>query len=218
MRDWKIILKEVVARPELHARLLNTLSLLEYIGARKIMKSQEESEITPTVLAHMTEEIRHAQILKKLALKVGDKSVRSYSEDSLLCGDEGRAYIQSIDQKACEIVGEKNPWVNYLLTTLIVEERAQELYPYYDELLSPLGLGGPLRAIFREEEEHLAQVISALKSHGGLTEAELELVRQEEKIHFTSFFLAVDQILQSQAPRHTDDASTPPSSEQTHVI
>lgn len=201
MRDWKTILKEVVAAPELHARFLNSLSLLEYIGARKIMKSQEESKITPTVLAHMTEEIRHAQILKKLAIKVGNQAVLSYREESLLCGDEGRAYIQAIDCKACEVVGKKNPWVNYLLTTLIVEERAQELYPYYDELLSPLGLGGPLRAIFREEEEHLAQVIAALKSHGGLTEAELELVRQEEKIYFTSFFMAVDTVLMQKTNR-----------------
>ncbi|MBY0385014.1 hypothetical protein K2X05_07635 [bacterium] len=196
MTNWKMILKDVVAKPEMHARLLNTLSLLEYIGARKIMKSQEETQITPTVLAHMTEEIRHAQILKKLAMKVGGERVLSYSEESLLCGEEGRAYIQAIDRKACEVVGEKNSLVNYLLTTLIVEERAQELYPYYDELLAPLGLSGPLRAIFREEEEHLAQVISALKNLGGLTETEIELVRQEERIYFAAFFAAVSQKVQ----------------------
>lgn len=193
MIHWKNILQNVVANPEIHARFLNTLSLLEYIGARKIMKSQEESQINPAVLAHMTEEIRHAQILKKLAIKVGGESVLSYDEKSLLCGEEGRAYIQAIDRKACEVVGEKNALVNYLLTTLIVEERAQELYPYYDDLLAPLGLGGPLRAIFREEEEHLAQVISSLKKQGGLTETEIELVRQEERIYFAAFFAAVSQ-------------------------
>lgn len=191
MIDWKLILKEVVSRPELHARFLNTLSLLEYIGARKIMKSQEESQITPTVLAHMTEEIRHAQVLKKLALKVGGEAVRSYAEESLLCGREGREYIQGIDLKACALLSEKNPWQNYLVTTLIVEERAQSLYPYYDELLIPLGLGGPLKAIYREEEEHLTQVLSALKMAGGLTETQVDLVRQEEKVRFDAFFTAV---------------------------
>ena len=39
-------LKRLACRPEAHARFVNTLSLLEYIGARKIMKSQKESRIT----------------------------------------------------------------------------------------------------------------------------------------------------------------------------
>ena len=208
MTDWKLILQEVVARPEVHGKFLNTLSLLEYIGARKIMKSQEESRITPIVLAHMTEEIRHAQILKKLAIKVGGSSVQSYAEDSLLCGYEGRAYMQAIDRKACEVVGEKNSWVNYLLTTLIVEERAQELYPFYDSLLVPLGLSGPLKGIFREEEEHLAQVIESLKSAGGLSETQLELVRQEERIYFTAFFAAVAEKLADEQSALVDPSTT----------
>lgn len=198
MSDWKQTLVQVVKMPELHARLLNTLSLLEYIGARKIMKSQEESRITPTLLAHMTEEIRHAQILKKLALKVGGEAVNTYNEQSLLCGLEGRSYIQAIDRKACEVIGSQNSWVNYLLTTLIIEERAQELYPFYDELLKPLGLNGPLKAIFREEEEHLTQVIELLKNNGGLSETQIELVRQEERIHYTAFFASVAEELQKQ--------------------
>lgn len=202
MIDWKKILREVVSRPELHARLLNTFSLLEYIGARKIMKSQEESQITPTVLAHMTEEIRHAQIFKKLAMKVGGEAVRSYAEESLLCGREGREYIQGIDFKAHHVLGGKKPWLNYLLTTLVVEERAQSMYPYYDELLIPLGLGGPLKAIYREEEEHLAQVLMALKVSEPLAEEQLEQIRHEEKVRFDAFFAAVTECLKLEVNLH----------------
>jgi hypothetical protein len=196
MMEWKKILTEVVNRPEIHGKFLNTLSLLEYIGARKIMKSQDEARITPTTLAHMTEEIRHAQIIKKLALKVSSDSVKTYAEESLICGLEARAYIQAIDHAAASVVGPKSSWVNYLLTTLVIEERAQELYPFYDELLIPLGLGGPLKAIFREEEGHLEQVIAALKENGGLTETQIELVRQEERVFFTAFFAAVAERMQ----------------------
>jgi hypothetical protein len=192
MTSWQQTLTKIVSQPDVHGKFLNTLSLLEYIGARKIMKSQDEAQITPTTLAHMTEEIRHAQILKKLALKVGGASVKTYSEESLFCGREGREYIQAIDAKACEVIGDKNSWVNYLLTTLIIEERAQELYPFYDNLLIPLGLGGPLRAIFREEEGHLEQVIQALKESGGLSETQIELVRQEERLHYAQFFKAAE--------------------------
>lgn len=195
MTEWQKILTEVVKRPEIHGRFLNTLSLLEYIGARKIMKSQDEARITPTTLAHMTEEIRHAQIIKKLALKVGGDAVKTYAEESLMCGLEARAYIQAIDHAAASVVGPKSSWVNYLLTTLVIEERAQELYPFYDELLIPRGLGGPLKAIFREEEGHLEQVIEALQETGKITKTQIEIVRQQESMYFTSFFVAVEKKL-----------------------
>ncbi len=197
MTRWQTTLANLVDYPQFHARFLNTLSLLEYIGARKIMKSQEESQITPMVLGHMVEEIRHAQILKKMAMKVGGTAVRSYAEDSLICGKEGRAYIQAIDHKAQEVLGQKDSWANYLLTTLIVEERAQEIYPLYDTLLAPYKLNGPLKSIFREEEEHLSQVTDLLTAHAQCTEAMFELVREEERKYFNLFFESVERELQS---------------------
>lgn len=198
-QSWRVTLANLMDKPELHGRFLNTLSLLEYIGARKIMKSQQEDTITPTVLAHMTEEIRHAQILKKLAIKVGGAAVKTYAETSLLCGREGRAYIQGIDRKAQEVLGGEDTLANYLLTTLIVEERAQELYPLYDSLLQPLGLNGPLKAIFREEEEHLAQVIYMLKTKSFCTEDKIDRVREVERVFFHSFFEAVARETHSQS-------------------
>lgn len=193
---WKNVLQELVHKPHLHAQFLNTLSLLEFIGARKIMKSQEEARITPTVLAHATEEIRHAQIIKKLAIKVGGASVMSYAEDSLMCGDAAREYIHGIDYKAQEVLGEKDSWRNYLLTTLIVEERAQELYPFYDQQLSQVGLGGPLQTIVREEVGHLEDVIEKLQVAGKVSTAMMDEVRSYEKLLFERFFEQVAEEIQ----------------------
>lgn len=195
MSEWKKTLAQLVNIPELHGKFLNTLSLLEYIGARKIMKSQEEDQITPIVLGHMAEEIRHAQIVKKIAVKVGGASLKTYAESALLCGDEGRAYIQAIDHKAEEVLGQKDSVANYLLTTLVIEERAQELYPLYDDLLKPLGLNGPLKAIFREEEEHLFQVTEQLKAKSQCTEEMFAEVRAVEKKYFEHFFEKVAEQL-----------------------
>lgn len=200
--DWKKTLAQIVDNPEIHGKFLNTLSMLEYIGARKIMKSQDETNITPTVLGHIVEEIRHAQIVKKLAIKVGGSSLKTYEESSLLCGQEGRDYIQSIDKKAEEVLGQKNSWANYLLTTLIIEERAQEIYPLYDELLKPLGLSGPLKAIFREEEEHLEQVTHLLKTQTKCTEEMFEEVRSVEKHYFENFFAEIQKQLREMAKQH----------------
>ncbi len=200
MNNWQNCLQQLAQRPDLHARFINTLSLLEYIGARKIMKSQDEDLVTPTVLAHATEEIRHAQILKKLAIRVGGKNVISYEPHTLLCGSEARNYIHGIDYKAQQVLGEADSWRNYLLTTLIVEERAQELYPYYDAVLTTIGLGGPVQAIVREEVGHLEEVITKLKIAGGVTEDMMNVVRAHEQMLYLSFFRAVEATLQSPQP------------------
>jgi len=193
MTRWQTTLANIIDYPEFHAKFLNTLSLLEYIGSRKIMKSQDEAHITPMVLGHMAEEIRHAQILKKMAIKVGGHQVKNYADHSLLCGTEGRAYIQAIDHKAEEVLDQKDSWANYLLTTLIVEERAQEIYPLYDSLLEKYKLSGPLKGIVREEEEHLAQVTELLKSQANCSDEMIEKVREEERKFFKNFFIAVEK-------------------------
>lgn len=189
---WQKTLQRLTAYPELHGKFLNTLSLLEYIGARKIMKSQPEVAVTPTVLAHMSEEVRHAQILKKMAIKVGGAVVNGFHDNQLLCGRAGKAYMQAVDQTAQDVLGESNPWVNYLLTTLIVEERAQSLYPFYDELLAQLGLAGPLKAIYREEVGHLEQVQQFLSAEKAINAHDIDRVRVVEKSFFEDFFLQIE--------------------------
>jgi hypothetical protein len=192
MIHWQNTIQQLIQKPELHARFLNTLSLLEFIGARKIMKSQQEELVTPTVLSHATEEIRHAQIIKKLAIKLGGKSVINYEPRALLCGQEARNYIHGIDYKAQEVLGESDSWRNYLLTTLIIEERAQELYPYYDAALTPIGLGGPLQTIVREEVGHLEEVVTKLKIAGNVSDDMINAVRNHESMLYLSFFRSVD--------------------------
>jgi len=196
-KSWQVTLANLIDYPEMHARFLNTLSLLEYIGARKIMKSQHESYINATVLAHMSEELRHAQTLKRLASKVGGFTVQSYDERALLAGREAREYFQVIDSKAQEVLQGQNQWANYLLTTLVVEERAGEFYSLYDYLLKPLGLDGPLKTIVREEEEHLAEVTYMLGKQAGCGEDLINIVRAEEKKHFAKIFTAIEAELGS---------------------
>ena len=50
----------VVADRALHARWLNTFSYLEYVGFRKIVKSQRAEGLTAAILGHACEEARHA--------------------------------------------------------------------------------------------------------------------------------------------------------------
>jgi len=67
MLTFEDLLPEILEKPSIHARMVNTFSMLEYIGTRKILKSQDAPSMTLSLLAHIQEEIRHAQMLKKLA-------------------------------------------------------------------------------------------------------------------------------------------------------
>ena len=73
----------------LHGKLLNTLSLLEYTGARKIVKSQLETNIDLKTLNHMQDEIKHAQMFKRYAHKVFKKDKGGLSGKFKVLGQVG---------------------------------------------------------------------------------------------------------------------------------
>jgi hypothetical protein len=182
-------LTRLAAQPELHARFVNTLSLLEYIGARKILKSQKESRITAELLSHVAEEIRHSQALKRVALKLSGGELEGYSQDELLCGSEARAYIQAVDHTPL-LPGEpsRDAWTSYLYTTLLIEERANRIYPLYEPILAEAGHPGVLKAILREEESHLADIRASLEAAHA---PELEPLREREEAAFRAWWDAI---------------------------
>ncbi len=181
--DFKGILVQLCKVPALNARFINTLSFLEYVGARKILKSQHESLVTYRLINHMLEELRHAQLLKRVALKMSDGKLETYSDDHLLCGQEARRYIQTVDF-APEI---EVPWLNYLLTTLMLEERANLIYPDYEPLLAQAGFPGVLKAIVTEEDVHLRDVIRNLGRETSISAYQLNRLREIESEAFQRF-------------------------------
>jgi hypothetical protein len=78
------LLDRMVADPSLHARWLNTFSYLEYVGFRKIEKSERAETLTAAVLGRACEEGRHALRLKTLAIKLGGAGCDSYLPEVLL--------------------------------------------------------------------------------------------------------------------------------------
>ncbi len=191
MANFEEVLSHLDNRIDLHARFINTMSLLEYIGARKIVKSQVDRSITSELLSHISEELRHAQILKQLALKLSDQSLDTYGEDHLIAGSEGRAYIQTVDRAVEKALPKKDEWGNYLITTLLIEERAAKVYPFYDLYLNKFGVSGRLSSIVRDEDKHLQAVVNHLKKSYPGIEQLLEQLRQIETESFNQFMGAV---------------------------
>jgi hypothetical protein len=185
MNEIQQLFNHMREKPRKLAPFLHTLSFLEYIGSRKIMKSQHESTMSLEVLGHVSEEVRHARVFKKLAEEVGGRQLGGYIAEDLLCMSEAEAYFQAVDAE----VGNRatDPAVAYALTTLLVEERALELYPELEQLLASKGYPGRVAGILKEEEGHLRAIRQETVGYDG----ELECCRAVEKASFSKWVAAI---------------------------
>lgn len=156
------IIAKVVKDPQLHARWLNTFSFLEYVGFRKIVKSQRAEGLTSMVLTHALEEGRHALRLKKLALALGGASFDSYAPEKLLCGDEAEDYFQDLDHETeaqFEAFDEgRRAKLTYLYVTWLIERRALDLYGLYRNAVDGTEIAQRLTGLLAEEDGHLQHV------------------------------------------------------------
>src|SRR6185369_6918540 len=87
---------KIVQNNRLHARWLNSLSMMENTGARKISKYEDPIHSDIIVLKHAAEEARHAYYLKKLIAKVGPDSCPDYSHQYLLAPLESHHYLNRL--------------------------------------------------------------------------------------------------------------------------
>lgn len=178
----------IIDDPSLHAGWLNTFSYLEYIGFRKIVKSQAAESLSLETLGHAVEEGRHALKLKRLAVKIGGSVFDSYQPERLLCGAEAEAYFQNLDRH-CESVfvdfsSSQRARLTYLYVTLLVELRALEVYGLYQKFLHARRLPLFLQGLLKEEEGHLRSVESELQRKDPQFSHRLsEIKKVEEKLY-----------------------------------
>lgn len=191
----KDMIKSIVADREIYARFLNTLSLLEYIGARKILKSQAQENINEKILAHVSEEIRHAQVLKKIAIKIAPGLCDTYKIEALFCGREAGQYFQTVDRAVEKLLADVNPWHAYLFTTLLIELRATDFYQQFEDILQSLGETA-FRGILVEEERHLNEVLNWIESVPNYSEKLVALKKIEEAAFF-NFMASMEQVLKN---------------------
>lgn len=160
----------IVANPILHAKWINTLSLMENTGARKISASEDTETVTYIILKHAAEEHRHAFYLKKQLEKLGDKLCPTYSLDYLLAPRDSKYYLNRLDIEVSRylkaelgLTGKELRFAAYLLVTYAIEVRADELYPIYQEVLSEAESKVNVKSIILEEEGHLEEMINQLQ-------------------------------------------------------
>ncbi|WP_442587752.1 hypothetical protein ACSBL2_17040 [Pedobacter sp. AW31-3R] len=164
------LLRHIVGEQALHARFLNTLSLQENIGARKISASELPETTTYMVLKHAAEEHRHAYYLKKQVAKLSPGQFLTYEPDYLLAPRGSRLYLNKLDletsrylKNTLRLTGADLKFGAYLLVTYAIEVRADYLYPIYQQVLNEVKSTVSVRNIIVEEQGHLEEMIEQLK-------------------------------------------------------
>lgn len=166
------ILEFYIAEPERHRRLLNTFSMMENIGAQKIHRFQRFGFTSEFVLRHAAEEARHALFFKTKTKLLGSDT--DFSKDQMVAPFASRSYLRQLDIEVNRYLkinqsykGRQRFLLAYLFTTLLIELRANDLYPTYEKLLRKMGSPISIRSIITEESRHLREIESMLTEHMG---------------------------------------------------
>lgn len=188
----------VVKDNNIHARWLNTLSMMENTGAKKIKKCEHPVLATEMILKHAAEEARHAYYLKKQIQKITKNSCPTYERVYLLAPDMSYYYLHVLDVKVCRFLknrfqykGDDLKYAAYLLVTYAIEVRADELYPEYQLVLDGMKSNVNVKSIIAEEVQHLAEMTQQLQQFSTDWEELCRVVCEIEKGLFKGWIDAV---------------------------
>lgn len=188
-QDWQSFLDEVTATESKHYLWLRSLSYLEYIGYRKMVKALGYDNVNKGVYHHLTDEIQHSYMLRELAEKnFGRQKGESFSQEYQ---DIAEDYFQKIDGEIDAWVqranGAENPLYCYLLTSFIVEKRAMSVYPHYYSRLSEAPSKIIIQKIIKDESEHLSYLEGKMPLVPGFSEGEADALLAFESECFSEY-------------------------------
>ena len=183
-------LEEVIPSEEKHYVWLRSLSYLEYIGYRKMVKALRYEKVNRGVYHHLTDEIQHSFMLRELADKKlgGLKSEPNFGTEHQEMAEN---YFQDIDSFVEDwlqrMIQAKNPFLCYLLVSYVVEKRAMQVYPQYFHQLGERAFKYTIQKIIQDEAEHLSYLEGKLREFPALGEANLTELFDFEEGRFVEF-------------------------------
>lgn len=179
------------AQPEKHALFLNTLSLMEHIGSRKIMASQSPVDPDHDTLKHLAEEARHAYFFKRAAEKFTEQKL-DYADAHTFAGPSARAYMGRLDAFTAANMDEGAPaQLPYLYMSLVVELRAIWFYRMYQAALAANGSAMSLKSVLAEEELHLTEMLDHIAGLDKQMDARLKTLMTFEDGRFRTLWSAI---------------------------
>ncbi len=178
------LLARIVPDAPRHARLVNTLSMLEHIGSHKIMTTQHAANIDQPTLKHVAEEAGHAYFMKRQAEKTAERPME-YVPSDLLAPAAARMYFQRLESAMVRTLDrQRSARAVYLYMSMIVEFRALWFYGLYQQTLQRARHALSLKRIIGEEQNHLGDIANRLELAGELGEARTaEFLRCERALY-----------------------------------
>lgn len=164
------LINKIVSNPKLHCSWLNTLSMMENTGAKKIKNCEDPVFVSEMILKHAAEEARHAYYLKKQINKLIANACPTYEKKYLIAPNSSFYYLNHLDIKTCKYLkstfgfsSQKLKYAAYLLVTYAIEVRADSLYPVYQNVLDLYNSKVNVKSIIAEEKNHLEEMTAMLK-------------------------------------------------------
>jgi hypothetical protein len=203
------VLQRIVHSPAQHARFLNSLARLEYVGVRKMLKARRSQDLDLDGLQHLLEEAVHATRLKKFARSVAPEGVcvDTFRAEHTLAGDEAEGYFQAVDRASASALGRDDGEASYALTSAAIEIRARAFYPAYQQVLEDAGSRVSVTSILNDEEAHLDEMQQRLQAGHPGWQAELEQVMAVEQRAFAELLDAFERALASGEPARGEPRS-----------
>ncbi|AGC41495.1 hypothetical protein MYSTI_00136 [Myxococcus stipitatus DSM 14675] len=196
MRDRiQAVLRRLAQAPELEARWLHTLSLMEFIGARKISRTVADRHPSLAVLEHLTDETRHAFAFKRLSAEVAGGEITTF-----LCPEAAGRYFQALDHElaawATSYTGTADVYLHYLLTTTAIERRAMVLYPLYKAASRNPSVREELGRVVTEEQNHRRSIEDACVAKLSAVGASLDDALALEERLFGAFISELEPVVE----------------------
>jgi hypothetical protein len=189
----RVLLDAIVAEPQRHARMINTLSLLEHMGSHKIMATQHSAAIDQPTLKHVAEEAHHAFFMKRQAEKTAER-VLEYVAADLLAPASARMYFQRLEGATVRALGEqRSARAAYLYMSMIVEFRALWFYGLYEQTLKRARHALSLKRVLGEEQAHLADMAERLEVGGELDDARAARILAAERQLYSRLLGALER-------------------------
>ncbi len=194
-------LKYVIEDDHRHSLWLNTLSLLEHIGSRKILLTQSNEEISEMILRHATEEARHALFFKKAARNINQNFKSGFHQNELMKGSSAKIYFAKLDSlvrtnlKCSEIEESSYGYLAYLYTTTLIEKRAMIVYNSYNQILETNKSELSLSHLILEEEGHLDEMSQEIERLDPEYETRIQTLENKEDKIFRRFLTQLSSIV-----------------------
>jgi len=187
------LLNRVVAESTQHARMINTLSMLEHMGSHKIMSTQHAAGIDQATLKHVAEEAHHAYFMKRQAEKTADRPLE-YVRADLLAPAAARMYFQRLEAVMVRTLGaQPSSRTVYLYMSMIVEFRALWFYGLYQQTLQRARHALSLKRIIGEEQNHLSDMANRLDLADELRDVHTAEFLEHEKTLFARLLGALQR-------------------------